>query len=84
MVSPSISPKTRDILTTYLLFDSVVFSFWVTTLNLVEQGLRDRGIGYIRFDGKVSGPRRTKALKDFREDASVRVALLTISCGAVG
>lgn len=63
---------------------SVVFSFWVTTLNFIEKGLKDRGIEYIRFDGKVSNARRIKVLKSFREDPSVRVALLTISCGAVG
>lgn len=63
---------------------SIVFSFWVTTLNFIEKGLKDRGIEYIRFDGKVSNARRIKVLKSFREDPSVRVALLTISCGAVG
>ena len=62
----------------------VVFSYWTTTLDVVEAGLRAKGQGYIRFDGKVSDKKRITALRSFRSDPSVRVALLTLSCGAVG
>lgn len=63
---------------------AVVFSFWTSTLDVIEERLKQRGIGYMRFDGKVSNKRRGVLLKSFHEDASVRVALITISCGAVG
>lgn len=63
---------------------SVVFSFWTSTSDIIEQALQARDIGYIRFDGKVSNSKRVKVLKDFRESPAIQVALLTISCGAVG
>jgi hypothetical protein len=38
----------------------------------------------MRFDGKVSNKQRGVLLKSFRDEPAVRVALMTISCGAVG
>lgn len=64
--------------------DSVVFSFWTSTLDLIENALDLESISFIRFDGKLSNKQRGKVLSAFRQDDSVRVALLTISCGAVG
>ena len=63
---------------------SVIFSFWSSTLDVVEECLRNRSIGYIRFDGKVSNKQRGIRLKNFKADATVRIALMTISCGSVG
>ena len=63
---------------------SVVFSFWTSTLEVVEDCLKSRSIGYMRFDGKVPNKQRGILLKSFKNDPDVRVALMTISCGAVG
>jgi SNF2 family DNA or RNA helicase len=63
---------------------SVVFSFWTSTLDVVGTALERKAIPYVRIDGKLSYTKRNAALKIFRENCAVRVALLTISCGAVG
>jgi SWI/SNF-related matrix-associated actin-dependent regulator of chromatin subfamily A3 len=63
---------------------SVVFSFWTSTLDVVGTALERQDIPYARIDGNLSYTKRNAALKTFRENCAVRVALLTISCGAVG
>ncbi|KAI1208369.1 SNF2 family N-terminal domain-containing protein [Annulohypoxylon truncatum] len=62
----------------------VVFSTWRLTLDIVQAGLNDAGIRSIRFDGKVPQKDRQSAIDSFRTDPSIRVMLLTLSCGAVG
>ncbi|KAG7294426.1 hypothetical protein NEMBOFW57_004497 [Staphylotrichum longicolle] len=57
---------------------------WRMTLNLVEMGLKEAGISYVRFDGKVRQRDRQAVIKKFRKDPTVQVFLLTLSCGAVG
>lgn len=54
------------------------------TLNLVEMGLKEAGIKYVRFDGKVRQQDRQAVIERFRKDPTVSVFLLTLSCGAVG
>jgi SNF2 family DNA or RNA helicase len=63
---------------------SVVFSFWTSTLDVIEAALERKGIPCVRIDGNVAHGKRNAVLKTFRENQHVRVALLTISCGAVG
>lgn len=63
---------------------SVIFSFWTSTLDLVSAALQASAIEYVRIDGKVKMKQREAHLKAFRSKPHVRVALLTISCGAVG
>ncbi|PTB69763.1 hypothetical protein BBK36DRAFT_1188398 [Trichoderma citrinoviride] len=62
----------------------VVFSSWRTTLELIELGLKQAGIPCLRFDGKVAQKDRHVVVERFRKDPTIRVLLLTISCGAVG
>lgn len=63
---------------------SVVFSYWTTSLDLVERAIKEANIGYVRFDGGVSSKNRELALHRLHHDLSVRVILITVSCGAVG
>ena len=63
---------------------SVVFSFWTSTLDIIEECLNGNSIRFMRFDGKVTNGKRAALLKSFHEDEGVRVALMTISCGSVG
>ncbi|KAK4986012.1 hypothetical protein LTR66_008007 [Elasticomyces elasticus] len=63
---------------------SVVFSFWTSTLDIIEAALKEMSIDFIRLDGRVPSKQRSAALKSFHTNHSIRVALLTISCGAVG
>ena len=67
-----------------LTHDSVVFSSWRLTLDVVEKGLSDAGIRSIRFDGKVPQKQRQYVIDSFKADPDIRVMLLTLSCGAVG
>ncbi|KAI1748343.1 SNF2 family N-terminal domain-containing protein [Xylaria castorea] len=63
---------------------SVVFSTWRMTLDIVEQGLKQAGIGHLRFDGKVPQKERKEIIDRFRKDPAIKVLLLTLTCGAVG
>ncbi|TDZ16658.1 DNA repair protein RAD5A [Colletotrichum orbiculare MAFF 240422] len=63
---------------------SVVFSTWTMTLDIIEVGLKQADISVLRYDGKVPQKERQKVIDRFRNDQSVRVLLLTLSCGAVG
>ena len=54
------------------------------SLNLVEMGLKEAEIKFVRFDGKVRQQDRQAVIGKFRKDPTVRVFLLTLSCGAVG
>ncbi|KAI1439415.1 P-loop containing nucleoside triphosphate hydrolase protein [Annulohypoxylon stygium] len=63
---------------------SVVFSTWRLTLDIVQAGLTNAGIRSIRFNGKVVQRDRQPVIDSFRTDPSIKVMLLTLSCGAVG
>ncbi|KAJ2980468.1 hypothetical protein NUW58_g6934 [Xylaria curta] len=62
----------------------VVFSTWRLTLDLVKAGLDRNSIPNVRFDGQVPQNERGGVVTRFRTDPTVRVMLLTLSCGAVG
>ncbi|KAJ4252936.1 hypothetical protein NW762_010842 [Fusarium torreyae] len=62
----------------------IVFSTWRLTLDIVEAGLAQSSIPSVRFDGKVPQKDRQNIVDRFRNDPSVRVMLLTLSCGAAG
>ncbi|CZR69489.1 related to global transactivator [Phialocephala subalpina] len=63
---------------------SVVFSYWTNTLDFVQLMLNDKGIPYTRIDGKTSLSKRNEALRSFQCDNSVRVILVSITCGGAG
>jgi len=54
------------------------------SLDIVEVGLSQAGIKYLRFDGKVPQKERKGILDKYRQDSTCQVLLLTLSCGAVG
>ncbi|KAK2031758.1 hypothetical protein LX32DRAFT_613158 [Colletotrichum zoysiae] len=62
----------------------VVFSTWTMTLDVVKVGLDQAGISVLRYDGKVPQKERQRVVDRFRNEPSIRVLLLTLSCGAVG
>ncbi|KAH0560094.1 hypothetical protein GP486_003387 [Trichoglossum hirsutum] len=63
---------------------SVVFSSWTTTLDQIQSALGNASVQCVRVDGRVSARNRAIAFDAFRTDPTVRVILLTISCGAEG
>jgi SWI/SNF-related matrix-associated actin-dependent regulator of chromatin subfamily A3 len=63
---------------------SVVFSFWTSTLDLVQYILDESEFIYTRIDGKMSLAKRTECMRLFQTDDTVRVILVSITCGGAG
>jgi transcription termination factor 2 len=62
----------------------VVFSTWVTSLNLLREKLEAAGNNKISmFHGEMSMEERQKSLEEFR-DGDNNIMLITIKCGGVG
>jgi SNF2 family DNA or RNA helicase len=51
---------------------------------MVETFLERASLRSIRFDGKVPQNERQSVVDKFKTDPTIRVMLLTLSCGAVG
>lgn len=62
----------------------VVFSYWTSSLDAVEEVLKQAQIRCSRYDGQLSRSRRSQVLKEFTNDASLRVFLVSITCGGQG
>ncbi|KAM4067309.1 DNA repair protein RAD5A [Hirsutella rhossiliensis] len=62
----------------------VVFSFWITSLRMVQCALEEAGIWCVQFDGSVPPSARITAMEQFRADDNIKVMLVTVSSGGVG
>ncbi|KAH8126281.1 hypothetical protein LI328DRAFT_166248 [Trichoderma asperelloides] len=62
----------------------IVFSTWRLTLDIIEAGLDQASLRCIRFDGRVPQKERQSVVESFKKEPTIRVMLLTLSCGAVG
>jgi SNF2 family DNA or RNA helicase len=67
-----------------LISPSAVFSFWTSTLDLVQRILDVNDITYTRIDGKTSLVKRAECMRLFQTDDTVRVILVSITCGGAG
>lgn len=67
-----------------LTFFSVVFSYWTSTLDLIEQALSQAAITFCRYDGRLSRAKRYSVLDLFTNDPFVQVILVSITCGGQG
>ncbi|KAF2684141.1 hypothetical protein K458DRAFT_38039 [Lentithecium fluviatile CBS 122367] len=63
---------------------SLVFTSWRLTLDILGQMLTNRGIPFLRIDGRVKMSDRLDILSKFRGDPSTPVLLMSIETGAVG
>ena len=63
---------------------SVVFSGWTTHLDLIQIGLDDHKIDYVRLDGKMNRKHRAASLDSFRDDPNITVILISIGAGGLG
>ncbi|KAL9610822.1 MAG: hypothetical protein Q9167_004491 [Letrouitia subvulpina] len=63
---------------------SLVFSFWTTTLNALEDALVARNMTCTRIDGSLSLEQRKKAIAAFQSEPDVRIMLLSFGSGSVG
>ncbi|KAI9653301.1 MAG: hypothetical protein M1821_007625 [Bathelium mastoideum] len=62
---------------------SVIFSFWTSSLDMVQEALEAARIRYVRIDGKIPTVNRQRALKQLSDDPETKAILPTVSCGAV-
>ncbi len=60
----------------------IIFSEWVTMLNLIGGMLREEGIGYAQLTGKVQVKNRNKLIKKFENEPSCQVFLSTEAGGS--
>ncbi|XP_050219335.1 DNA repair protein RAD5B isoform X2 [Mercurialis annua] len=63
---------------------SIIFSQWTSFLDLLEIPLKRRGIGFLRFDGRLVQKQREKVLKEFNETNEKMVLLMSLKAGGVG
>lgn len=61
-----------------------MFSSWRDTLDILAKMLLADGIEFVQVDGRNPLTGRTELLSRFRQDANVRVLLISINTGAVG
>ncbi|QDH77948.1 DEAD/DEAH box helicase [Echinicola soli] len=62
----------------------LVFSQFTGMLKLIGKALEKEGVCYSYLDGQTSEASRKKAVKQFQEDNSVRVFLLSLKAGGSG
>ena len=63
---------------------SIIFSFWTSTLNVVEVTLEQSHFPFTRVDGAMPQKQRQDAIKTFREEPRIRAILISLHCGANG
>lgn len=86
----SISPKLKELKEVLLdkldLSSSdrkvIIFSEWVTMLNLIGKLLHECGIGFAQLSGKVAVKHRDKLVKKFETDSKCKVFLSTEAGGS--
>lgn len=64
--------------------NSIVFSFWKSTLDLVGQLLTARGLGFYMIHGSLPLNERRRILDGFRSAGNAHILLMTLGTGAVG
>jgi hypothetical protein len=67
-----------------LIRDSIVFSYWRRSLDVVGALLTDKQIPYLRVDGTTPPAKRREVLDMFQKQGDVSVLLMTLGTGAVG
>ncbi|CAH8387930.1 unnamed protein product [Eruca vesicaria subsp. sativa] len=63
---------------------SIIFSQWTAFLDLLQIPLSRNNISFVRLDGTLNQQQREKVLKQFSEDGSIMVMLMSLKAGGVG
>ena len=63
---------------------ALVFSQFLGMLALIREKLTELEIPYAYFDGSTTAPDREKAIREFQDDDSCRVFLISLKAGGVG
>lgn len=74
LTAPGQAPSTK----------TVVFSQWTSFLDLVEPHLEQRGIKYVRIDGKMQSVKRDNSINVFSNEPACTVLLASLSVCSVG
>ena len=64
--------------------NSIVFSFWTTTLDLVSIALTNAQITFTSLDGSMNAKHRQSALTSFINDLNIKVIMISLRYGANG
>lgn len=62
----------------------LLFSFFTSMLQLVEERIKAKGVGYAYLDGKLSQQQRQVAVERFQNDDGCRVFLISLKAGGTG
>ena len=63
---------------------ALVFSQFTGFLDIVEEGLKKRGLECLRLDGSTPVPKRKDLVKSFQESSGPRVFLISLKAGGKG
>ncbi|KAG6811355.1 hypothetical protein H0H92_007820 [Tricholoma furcatifolium] len=63
---------------------TIIFSQFTKMLDLIEPFLREKGIEYVRYDGKMDAKAREAALQTLKTVKSVQVILISFKAGSTG
>ncbi|KAM7256149.1 hypothetical protein ACFE04_011890 [Oxalis oulophora] len=63
---------------------SIIFSQWTAFLDLLQIPLARSNIPFLRLDGTLNQQQREKVLKQFSEDSTILVLLMSLKAGGVG
>lgn len=63
---------------------ALIFSQFLGMLALIKEKLIKDGVEFEYFDGSTSAPDREKAIRNFQENESCRVFLISLKAGGVG
>jgi non-specific serine/threonine protein kinase len=63
---------------------ALVFSQFLGMLALIREKLTELEIPYVYFDGSTTAPDREKAIREFQDNDSCRVFLISLKAGGVG
>ncbi|XP_058078009.1 DNA repair protein RAD5B isoform X2 [Magnolia sinica] len=63
---------------------SIIFSQWTSFLDLLQVALNRKGIGFLRYDGKLGQKQREIVLKEFSDTKEKMVLLMSLKAGGVG
>uniref|UniRef100_A0A2P2JEJ3 SWI/SNF-related matrix-associated actin-dependent regulator of chromatin subfamily A member 3-like 2 n=1 Tax=Rhizophora mucronata TaxID=61149 RepID=A0A2P2JEJ3_RHIMU len=63
---------------------SILFSQWTAFLDLLQVPLSRSNIPFLRLDGTLNQQQRERVIKQFSEDESILVLLMSLKAGGVG
>ncbi|XP_027929635.1 DNA repair protein RAD5A isoform X1 [Vigna unguiculata] len=63
---------------------SIVFSQWTAFLDLLQIPFTRNNISFVRLDGTLSQQQREKVIKQFSEDSTTLVLLMSLKAGGMG